>query len=105
MASFEELLALAREPGENGLPDTIYDDMEFAYQDALAQAAQDADGNTARIQELESRVSKLTSENYDLLMNSSATGNEGDTSGNGAPGSESDEDDEPDTKTIDDLFG
>lgn len=104
MAKFSELLGLMREPGENGIPDTIYDDLEFAYADEIAAIAQEKDGATAKIQELESHISRLKTQNYDLLMSSGSSGDDG---GNGE-GDNSDPDPEPnddDNKGVDDLFG
>jgi hypothetical protein len=65
---FAELVALLRDPGENGLPDTIYDDLSSSYSLAV-------DGGTAKAAELQTANSSLTGEidrlkalNFDLLM-------------------------------------
>lgn len=103
MATLEELLALAKNPGEAGIPDTIYDDMEFAYQDMVAAAAQERDGATAKIQELEGQLSALKAHNYELLMASGNTGDDANSGGDG--GSDGEEDESAETISVDDLFG
>lgn len=65
---FNELMALARNPGDDGLPDTFYDDVESSHNLAV-------DGATAKIAELETSGAALSAEiaslkalNFDLLM-------------------------------------
>jgi len=66
--TFEELVELLRNPGEDGLPDTIYDDLSGAYTGVV-------EGSQARIAEIEatlaerdSMIASLKAQNYDLLM-------------------------------------
>lgn len=75
---FSELVALLRDPGDNGLPDTIYDDLSTSYNDAVAsgQAAL-AEANAAHEsaiaehisanESLSSEVTRLKAINFDLL--------------------------------------
>jgi hypothetical protein len=65
---FNELLAQLREPGEDGLPETIYDDLASSYSLAV-------DGGAARVSEVEALVAERDAEiarlkalNFDLLM-------------------------------------
>lgn len=68
MTDFNELVAHLREPGEDGLSETIYDDLSSSY--ALA-----VDGGAARVAEVEAASTELVAEiarlkalNFDLLM-------------------------------------
>ena len=98
--AFEELIELLRNPGEDGPPDTIYDDLTAEYNGVF-------DTSQARIAEFESalaerdaQIASLKSHNYDLLMQVRA-----DNSAEVVD--EADENDvEPDTDAgIDSLFG
>ena len=100
MANFDELLALLRDPGEDGTPETIYDDLYESY----ANTAGIADGANVRVTELEGalaaadeQISALKSHNYDLLM---AVETNSDTGTIDEAESEVAEDNE----SIDDLF-
>lgn len=72
MADFNELLSQLREhTGDEPLPQTIYDDLAREYQSVSDQR----DGATVQIQEkdasiaqFQSEVSRLKSENYDLVI-------------------------------------
>lgn len=94
---FIDLLGNLREPGEDGLPDSLYDDLATEWS-ALES------GSAARIAELTetidantSEISRLKSKNYDLLMSSNASG---------VGGTSTDEPDSDDAapRGIDDLF-
>jgi hypothetical protein len=98
MAKFHDLLGVLREPGEEGLPPTIYDDLTGEY-DAMesggaAKAAELADALAAR----DAEIGALKAQNYDLLM---AVGSTDDTDDNDST------DDEPDESgsAVDGLFG
>lgn len=96
---FAELVAMLTSPPEDGLPETIYDDLTASYNSVSSIA----DSGTAKISELEAslvaaqgEISKLKSQNYDLLM----------AVGEGS-GAETEPDDEPsgdDDLTVDDLY-
>jgi hypothetical protein len=59
MADFESLLEQMRNPGDGGVPDTIYDDLSAAYQEAV---------NTR-----EAKISQLTASNEELSTNLTAS--------------------------------
>jgi hypothetical protein len=68
--TFEELIAALREPGEDGVSPTIYDDLTASYSAVT-------EGSAAKIAELEetinaqtAEISRLKAVNYDLLMDS-----------------------------------
>ena len=70
--TFDELVALLREPGEDGLPETIYDDLSASYigvveGGAAALTAQE-DVNAAATAELVAEIARLKALNFDLLM-------------------------------------
>lgn len=88
MSRFDELLALLREPGEDGVPETIYDDLSGEY-------ASLTDSSGAKVAQLEEQLqaqieenSRLKAMNYDLLM--SAPSDDADE-----PADDPIEDDEP----------
>ena len=92
---FDELIARMREPAEEGLPASIYDDLSAEY-GALSE------GSSAKVAELqaqlqnrESEISRLKSANYDLLISSA---------GDSASGQEDNGDEDTGSKGIDDLF-
>ena len=72
MADFNEILKQMREhTGEEPLPTTLFDDLAHEYQSVVDQR----DGATVQIQEkdssiaqFQSEVSRLKSENYDLVI-------------------------------------
>ena len=93
--TFEELIALLRDPGEDGAPATIYDDLSSSYTAAV-------DGGTAKVAEIEAvntellgEIARLKALNFDLLM---AAGSE--TSSE----TESTETESDDDTSIDSLF-
>lgn len=91
---FEALLEMLR-VGADDMPSTIYDDVGSIYRETLENyngAILQQDILNARIQELESEISKLKNANYDLMVNGHQ---------NEMP--ETDEDDENDGG-IDSLF-
>ena len=93
---FNELVALLREPGEDGLPESIYDDLMSSYNLAVDGGAASVAERDATIAELTADVARLKALNFDLLM---AAGETTDT--DNTDNAESDLVDEP---TIDDLF-
>ena len=67
MADFEELLSKLRNPGDDGPGETIYDDLNAAYNDRVSAgdakvAELSAAGETANAE-----VARLKAHNYDLL--------------------------------------
>ena len=96
MAKFHDLLGTLRDPGEEGVSPTIYDDLTGEY-DALesggaAKVAELSDAIAAR----DAEIAALKAQNYDLLMSVAAD----------EPVDDSPTDDEPDESgsAIDDLF-
>jgi len=104
MGRFDELIELAQNPGENGIPDSIYDDLRTAHGDEVAEHSSLNEASTAKIQELEGRISQLKTHNYDLLVASKAEPSTG--GDNTDPGGDGDGDgDSEEGKGIDELFG
>lgn len=67
MADFEELLSKLRNPGEDGPGETIYDDLNAAYNDRVS-------AGDAKVNELSTvnetsaaEIARLKAHNYDLL--------------------------------------
>jgi hypothetical protein len=79
--TFEEILALLREPGEDGLPDGIYDDLSSSYTGAVeggaAALSEQGAANDVAVAELSAEIARLKALNFDLLM--AASGDEGAT--------------------------
>ena len=65
---FNELVALLRNPGEDGLPETIYDDLSSSYAMAVDGGAALAAEKDAANAELVAEVARLKALNFDLLM-------------------------------------
>lgn len=93
---FSELVAQLRDPGEGGLPETIYDDLVGEYEMVTSGGAERAAALQAEITALQEQIASLKAMNFDLL-----------TASGWSASSEPDEkpDPEPDTQTgIDALF-
>lgn len=99
---FEQLMGILRDPGPDGLPGTIYDDLTAAYQDATTTRDAKIGEMSDVVQSYESEISRLKAMNYDLLIASGA-GQQNSDSDDGD--SDDDGDDESDTITTDSLFG
>lgn len=67
---FTELVAMLQNPGEDGLPDSIYDDLAASYNGLAEGSASKVAELTASLQDRESEISRLKSMNYDLLISS-----------------------------------
>ena len=93
---FAELIAQLRNPGDDGLPDTIYDDLSASYQLAVDGGAAGISDRDATIAALQAEIASLKALNFDLLMGSD---NDGDSDGDGDTGPETDA-----VPTIDSLF-
>jgi len=72
--TFEEMLAQLRDAGEDGPPDTIYDDLTNLHtsevsesQQALADALAHAAEQDGVIQQLQGEIANLQGQNGDLL--------------------------------------
>ena len=70
--TFEEILALMREPGEDGVPDTIYDDLTASYntvvEGGVAALTAQGDAHESANAELVAEIARLKALNFDLLM-------------------------------------
>lgn len=75
MSRFHDLINGLREPDENGVPETIYDDLTREYDTAFEGFTAKTNSLTSQISEKEAEISRLKSINFDLLM-STGTGNE-----------------------------
>lgn len=65
---FNELVALLRNPGDDGLPETIYDDLTSSYNLAVEGGAASLSASEAEVASLREEVSRLKALNFDLLM-------------------------------------
>lgn len=65
---FEQLIAMLRNPGEDGLPDTIYDDLSASYTEATSTANAAATTANNRVAELELALLKAKADNWDLTQ-------------------------------------
>lgn len=95
---FAEMIAQLRAPGDDGVPDTIYDDLSSSYQLAIDGGMASVAERDATIADLSAQVASLKALNFDLLMAAGAENTDGDDNGS---------DDGPDTDavpTIDGLF-
>lgn len=103
---FASLVEMLRNPGDDGLPDTIYDDLHGAYNDAVSAGDARVSELQGSIQEREAEISRLKSANYDLLMASRADtgGDGGGDGGDGDGGASDDEVDASEKLRTDDLF-
>lgn len=65
---FAELLAMLQSPPEDGLPDTIYDDLNTAYTNDLSIRDAKVNEHGERLQAANEEIARLKSANYDLLI-------------------------------------
>lgn len=70
--TFDELVEALRNPGEDGVPDTIYDDLSSAYtgvvEGGAAALTAQTDANQSATAELVGEIARLKALNFDLLM-------------------------------------
>lgn len=70
--TFDEILALMREPGEDGVPGTIYDDLTASYNSAVdggaAALSEQGAAHAMATAELVAEIARLKALNFDLLM-------------------------------------
>lgn len=69
---FEALIAKLRNPGEDPVPETIYDDLSQAYSSVLSGAAEKEAAHENALKEREAEISRLKAQNFDLLMSAPA---------------------------------
>ena len=93
---FESLIAALRNPGEDGIPETIYDDLSASYTELGSTSGAKVAEHEATIAQLSAELSAAKAHNYDLLMQSSANA--------GAPETEQENESE-ETDSDDDSIG
>jgi len=96
MADFNELLSTARNPGDDGAPETIYDDLAAAYNDRVAAAEAKISQLTEAKNAADGELTRVRLHNYELLT-STPMGNPS------TPTTGAQEDDEPGI-TLDDII-
>lgn len=67
MAEFEELLNALRNPGEDGPGETIYDDLNAAYNDRVSAGDAKVAELAAAKETSAAEIARLKAHNYDLL--------------------------------------
>ena len=108
---FHELLAMLQNPGEEGPPETIYDDLGASYTEATSSRDAQIEGHTSRIAEqdaaavasaeayatLEAENVALKAMNFDFIMAAQGTPPEDPTPEDSTPTDD-------DALSVDDLF-
>ena len=97
---FESLIAMMRNPGEDGIPETIYDDLSASYTEMSSTSGAKVEEQNALIAQLSAELTAAKAHNYDLLLQTGA---------NSAPEPEAEEPeaenpDDPDSIGDDDDF-
>lgn len=96
----EELLGLLQNPGDDGVPDTIYDDLRTAHTTAIEDVRATSGAKIAELEEAiaerDARIDKLMRDNWDLFEQIPKAGDDD------QPDSSPDVDDQ--AQTIDDLI-
>ena len=66
----ESLIAMMRNSGEDGIPETIYDDLSASYTELGSTSGAKVAEHEATIAQLSAELSAAKAHNYDLLMQS-----------------------------------
>lgn len=66
MASIEELIEMAKNPGEGGIPETWYDDLSGAHNEALSVRDAKINEISEKYESALSEVETLKAKNWDL---------------------------------------
>lgn len=93
---FEELLSKLQNPGDDGLPETIYDDLRASHAGVVESSTSALAERDTYISDLKGQVESLKAKNWDLYTQVQANGET-------APTEETTEV-EADEISIDDLF-
>lgn len=87
MADIEDLIAQLQNPGDDGLPDTIYDDLRGAHTAALDEVRSSAqaklDESNALITQRDEEINHLKRSNWDLFEQVGKAGDDGTPSSGG----------------------
>lgn len=87
MADIEELIAQLQNPGDDGLPDTIYDDLRNAHTAAIDEVRSSArvklEESDALITQRDEEINHLKGLNWDLFEQVSKAGDDGTPSSGG----------------------
>jgi hypothetical protein len=67
MADFEELLSKLRNPGDDGPGETIYDDLNAAYNDRVSAGDAKVSELSTANETSAAEIARLKAHNYDLL--------------------------------------
>lgn len=65
---FAELIAMLRNPGEDGIPDTIYDDLSASYTDATSTRDAKITQSSADLESLQAELIAAKAANWDLVQ-------------------------------------
>ncbi len=91
MADFSELLTQLTNPGEDGIPPTIYDDLSASYTDATSTRDAKITETSGALEAALAEINRVKAMNYDLLMAAGVA--DGENSGNNEPDNDVDNDD------------
>lgn len=100
---FDDLINLMMNPGDDGVPDTIYDDLRTSHGDEVTQATDSASAKVAElmttIEELTGEINRLKVSNWELFEQIPKAGDdEPDNDDN------NDNDEDEDDPDLDDLL-
>ena len=65
---FEELIAMMRNPGEDGIPETIYDDLSASYTELSSTSGAALETANATVAQLQAELTAAKAHNYELMM-------------------------------------
>jgi hypothetical protein len=68
MARFHDLVNSIKEPGEDGVEPSIYDDLTTEYESVIENSTASVRMRDDKIAELTGQLGTLKSQNFDLLM-------------------------------------
>lgn len=91
--AFSDLFGMLVEPGEDGIPDTLYDDLSQAHLDEIGGRDAKIAEVTTQLEAANAEISRLKMQNYDLLMAIPVDGEDNGDSADDSDGGDSDESD------------
>lgn len=65
---FEQLIAMMRNPGEDGIPETIYDDLSASYTELSSTSGAALEQANATVAQLQAELTAAKAHNYELMM-------------------------------------